>query len=544
MADVFLSHKSERRAAAEHLADILTACGFSVWWDYGLVADADVGEGIAAELRAAKAVVVLWCSRAVEAPWVREEAALAKRLKRLVPVRVEKVRPPKELAALQMVDLSDWSGAPRDSRVDDLIDAVSRMVGRRPRPNREKLERLERRWRRFGGPTLAEFALVEALEDTAERRLQVSQPSPPAPPPPRPEPRKPAPPPPASAPAAKRPARGDWSGSWTGAGLAALAVVGVGGWLFATGALPLKAPSGQGDDVRATAAPAFTTATALSTETVAVMPEADLHDDIAQPDEIAWPYVDKSDPEALARYEREFPGSPRAAEAASLRAALAPPPDAAADQSAETGEEVVDRHALVTDIQRELSRLSLYKGAPDGIAGPGTESATAALARETDIEAPDLTEAPVDALADFADQLKAEPAPGDGAEIAWTFVDKTDGVALAVFAREYPDSPRASEAIKLRRTLAANRRAKAAREPAQRKAILVDIQRELERLDLYAGGADGIAGPGTAAAAGAFAAGAGLEAPDFTTAGVAELSAFADQLKAAPEPIADAPGGG
>jgi hypothetical protein len=76
-ADVFISYKSERRAAAEHLAEILADYGYSVWWDYGLIAGGDFGAQIESELRASKAAVVLWCSLSVNSEWVREEAALA-----------------------------------------------------------------------------------------------------------------------------------------------------------------------------------------------------------------------------------------------------------------------------------------------------------------------------------------------------------------------------------------------------------------------------------------------------------------------------------
>ena len=88
MVDIFISYKSERRAAAEHFAEILADYGYSVWWDYGLISGRDFGAQIERELRSAKAVIVLWCSRSVESEWVREEAALAKRLGRYLPLRI------------------------------------------------------------------------------------------------------------------------------------------------------------------------------------------------------------------------------------------------------------------------------------------------------------------------------------------------------------------------------------------------------------------------------------------------------------------------
>ncbi|MFZ4381401.1 MAG: hypothetical protein ACOYO0_05475 [Sandarakinorhabdus sp.] len=36
MADIFISYKSERRAAVGHLACVLQSYGYSVWFDCGL----------------------------------------------------------------------------------------------------------------------------------------------------------------------------------------------------------------------------------------------------------------------------------------------------------------------------------------------------------------------------------------------------------------------------------------------------------------------------------------------------------------------------
>lgn len=164
MADVFISYKSERRAAAEHLAEILADYGYSVWWDYGLVSGRDFGAQIEAELRAAKAVIVLWCSQSVASEWVREEASLAKRLDKVVPTFIESVDLPLGFSLSQTLDLSDWDGAPQSNRLERLLRDVGAKVGRPPRPNLEGLDRTERAWRRFGAPSLREFALIDAIE--------------------------------------------------------------------------------------------------------------------------------------------------------------------------------------------------------------------------------------------------------------------------------------------------------------------------------------------------------------------------------------------
>lgn len=165
MADVFISYKSERRAAAEHLAEILSDYGYSVWWDYGLISGRDFGAQIEKELRAAKAVVVLWCSMSVGSEWVREEAALAKRLNKVIPTFIEKnVDLPLGFSLSQTLDLADWDGSPKSARLDRLLRDIGALVGRAPKPNMEGLERTERAWRRFGAPPLREFALIDALE--------------------------------------------------------------------------------------------------------------------------------------------------------------------------------------------------------------------------------------------------------------------------------------------------------------------------------------------------------------------------------------------
>lgn len=164
MADVFISYKSERRAAAEHLAEILADYGYSVWWDYGLISGRDFGAQIEKELRAAKAVVVLWCSMSVESEWVREEAALAKRLNTVIPTFIEKVELPLGFSLSQTLDLSDWDGSPKSAKLDRLLRDIGAFVGRAAKPNMEGLERTERAWRRFGAPPLREFALIDALE--------------------------------------------------------------------------------------------------------------------------------------------------------------------------------------------------------------------------------------------------------------------------------------------------------------------------------------------------------------------------------------------
>jgi hypothetical protein len=73
MAEIFISYKSERRAAAEHFAEVLKRYGYSVWFDYELVKGKDFAAQIERQIREAKTLVALWCSLSISSRWVREE---------------------------------------------------------------------------------------------------------------------------------------------------------------------------------------------------------------------------------------------------------------------------------------------------------------------------------------------------------------------------------------------------------------------------------------------------------------------------------------
>lgn len=169
MVDIFISYKSERRNAAEHLAEVLADYGYTVWWDYGLVSGSDFGPQIEAQLRAAKAVIVLWCERAKASQWVRSEATLAKRLKTFVPARIENCELPLDFLLDQTLDLAKWDGAPQSHTLQPLLFELSRLI-KPPTPNLEGLARTERAWRRFGAPPLAQFALIDPVETRVGER--------------------------------------------------------------------------------------------------------------------------------------------------------------------------------------------------------------------------------------------------------------------------------------------------------------------------------------------------------------------------------------
>jgi hypothetical protein len=127
--DIFLSYSREDRTAARHFAESFAQEGFNVWWDAALRSGQTFDEVIEKELRAAKAVVVLWSPRSVLSRWVRAEATLADRRNKLVPAIIEPCDRPIIFELTHAADLSDWSGDLADNRWRTLVNDLRRLVG-------------------------------------------------------------------------------------------------------------------------------------------------------------------------------------------------------------------------------------------------------------------------------------------------------------------------------------------------------------------------------------------------------------------------------
>ena len=130
MADIFISYKKERRTHAERLSSVLEAYGFEVWWDHELSIGGSFREEIQEELDKAKAVIVLWCRKAVKSNFVRSEANRADKQEKLLQVFLESVDAPIGFDEAHSLNLEDWEGSPRDDRIYQLVEFISKLVGR------------------------------------------------------------------------------------------------------------------------------------------------------------------------------------------------------------------------------------------------------------------------------------------------------------------------------------------------------------------------------------------------------------------------------
>lgn len=173
MADVFISYKSERRPAVEHLKRVLENHGYSVWFDYGLLSGQPFARLIEREIRSARAVVVLWCELSIHSHWVLEEASLAKELSSLIPARIEETSLPFGYRSLDTIDLVSWSGDPRSgAALDRLLHQIALKVGRDPVLNYRALTEQQAQWW-IHRKSLADFPLdgeAKRLDDERERQ--------------------------------------------------------------------------------------------------------------------------------------------------------------------------------------------------------------------------------------------------------------------------------------------------------------------------------------------------------------------------------------
>jgi hypothetical protein len=137
MADVFLSYSREDQALAGRLVELLEGRGWDVFWDQETRAGALWPKVLEDELNRARCLIVLWTAHSVASRWVRIEANEALQCDKLLPVRIDNVKPPMEFRQTQTLDLVGWTGEPTDPRLPRLFEdlgVLARCTPRRREP--------------------------------------------------------------------------------------------------------------------------------------------------------------------------------------------------------------------------------------------------------------------------------------------------------------------------------------------------------------------------------------------------------------------------
>jgi len=131
MADIFVSYSRSDKARVAPLVAAIEAQGWSVWWDPEIDAGQQFDDQIEEELKAAKAVVVVWTPASVASRWVRGEAREAADLGTLVPARFDGARLPMDVRAIHTTDLDGWGENANSAPFQALLRALSAMIARR-----------------------------------------------------------------------------------------------------------------------------------------------------------------------------------------------------------------------------------------------------------------------------------------------------------------------------------------------------------------------------------------------------------------------------
>lgn len=129
MADIFVSYSRTDRARVAPLVAALEAAGWSVWWDPAITPGQDFDSMIAAELDAARAVLVVWTPASVSSRWVRGEAREAADRDILVPVRFDDVKLPIDVRAIHTIDLDGWHEDPAGAAFQEIVRALCPLTG-------------------------------------------------------------------------------------------------------------------------------------------------------------------------------------------------------------------------------------------------------------------------------------------------------------------------------------------------------------------------------------------------------------------------------
>jgi len=135
MADVFVSYARSDKERVAPLVAAIEAQGWSVWWDPEIDAGQQFDDQIEEELKAAKAVLVVWTTASVASRWVRGEAREAADRGVLVPARFDGARMPMDVRAIHTTDLDGWGDNANSAPFQALLRALGAMIARQGGPS-------------------------------------------------------------------------------------------------------------------------------------------------------------------------------------------------------------------------------------------------------------------------------------------------------------------------------------------------------------------------------------------------------------------------
>ncbi|HNF71934.1 MAG TPA: TIR domain-containing protein [Chitinophagaceae bacterium] len=138
MAQIFISYSDTDKSVVKRLSNLLTAEGWSVWWDRQITAGKSFDRVIEDELKQSQCVVVLWNQRSVQSEWVLNEATEAQQSNKLVPVILEEVALPLAFKRTEAALLTGWKGDPNHPELEVLFRTIEEKLQFRKKENPEE----------------------------------------------------------------------------------------------------------------------------------------------------------------------------------------------------------------------------------------------------------------------------------------------------------------------------------------------------------------------------------------------------------------------
>ena len=130
-----MSYARADKAHAARIVAALERAGHEVWWDDLFEGGALFATKIEAALRGCDVVVVAWSRQAVTSDWVRDEAAVGRDRKRLVPVSLDGSQPPLGFGQYHAVDLSRWRGDVAAAEFQAVVRGIATVAGQAMSPS-------------------------------------------------------------------------------------------------------------------------------------------------------------------------------------------------------------------------------------------------------------------------------------------------------------------------------------------------------------------------------------------------------------------------
>jgi hypothetical protein len=172
MADIFISYKRCDYLKVAPLVTFLELQGWSVWWDTRLDAGERWDEVIERELASARCIVVAWTRDSLDSRWVRTEAIEGLERGILVPLLLDRIKPPVAFKLVNYTDLTGWSGSADAPIARQIIKAVSRFAGQpqaKPTISADAPETVRRLYLYISEDKLASLAPEAPLHTTQDK---------------------------------------------------------------------------------------------------------------------------------------------------------------------------------------------------------------------------------------------------------------------------------------------------------------------------------------------------------------------------------------